>query len=133
MFDGTIQSGTAILKDKYGLAEKSISKLLGIDVMNLDEDYRSNSNSQTNHAEYVLPFFVGSLDATSDDAKLLGVIEGLIHYFDLSLETLALYAEITADEMKNFISDSNSLSVEKKYHMGMRIMLIHFVLKESYR
>lgn len=133
MFDGTIQSGTAILKDKYGLTEKSISKLLGIDVMNLDEDYRSNSNSQTNHAEYVLPFLVGSLDATSDDAKLLGVIEGLIHYFNLSLETLALYAEITADEMKNFISDSNSLSVEKKYHMGMRIMLIHFVLKESYR
>ncbi|MBA3925843.1 hypothetical protein HPK16_05780 [Listeria sp. W9-0585] len=76
MFDGTIQSGTAILKDKYGLTEKSISKLLGIDGVNLDEDYRSNSNSQTNHAEYVLPFLVGSLDATSDDAKLLGVMRG---------------------------------------------------------
>ncbi|WP_430534311.1 HTH domain-containing protein [Listeria rocourtiae] len=133
MFDGTIQTGVIMLKDKYKLNEKSISKLLGLDPNTLDEDYMSNYTDQTNHAEYVLPFLVGSLDATSDDDKLAGVIEGLIYYFDLSIETLAIYAGITPTEMKAFTDDPNSLSIEKKYHMGMRMMLLHFVLKESYR
>ncbi|MBC2264043.1 hypothetical protein HCB37_05855 [Listeria booriae] len=133
MYEGTIQSGVALLKDKYRLNEGTISKLLGLDITTLDDDYMSNYTDQTNHAEYALPFLVGVLDATSDDTKLSGVIDGFMHYFDLSIEALALYAEITPVEMKNFINDPSSLSIEKKYHMGMRFMLLHFVLKESYR
>lgn len=51
MYDGTIQSGVAILKDKYKLNEGTISKLLGLDITTLDDDYMSNYTDQTNHRE----------------------------------------------------------------------------------
>ncbi|MBC2304612.1 HTH domain-containing protein [Listeria booriae] len=129
MYDGTIPSGVAILKDKYRLNKGTISQLLGLDITTLDDDYMSNYTDQTNHAEYALPFLVGALDATSDDAKLSGVIDGFMHYFDLSIEALALYAEITPAEMKNFISDPSSLSIEKKIPHGNAIYVAPFRTK----
>ena len=65
-----------------------------------------------------------------NDTRVKVIIEHLLYDLKIDLETLAIYSEVTIDDLKSFINDTNSISYEKKYKLATKSLFMHFLFKE---
>lgn len=116
-----LEDNVAKLKHTYKMSEELINKIL----------YKSDPQNHSYH-----PIEISTLLARIDDSdetqKVCSVIEHLHTYLGISYETLASFGNINTDELEKFMQNPNSLTEKKQFVLAVRIMFIHFVLKEKY-
>lgn len=116
-----LEDNIAKLKDKFKMSEELINKIL------------DNSNSSTSPYEPIeISTLLACVDNGEEEQRLCTIIENLNKYLGISYETLASFSDLDTEELKTFLRNPNSLIDKKKFTLAVRIMFIHFVLKEQY-
>lgn len=118
------------LFNHYKLSPNSLSKISGIseekildyanDMIDLTLDHEVELNS-------LIILLTLSVDAHTEDERVQLLITGLMEEFELTLETIGIYAKLSTDEIENFLEDCQSLSIEKRYQLGVTVLFLHFV------
>ncbi|WP_253199000.1 HTH domain-containing protein [Clostridium estertheticum] len=61
--------------------------------------------------------------------RIKGVIDILISEFEIKYETLAIYAKLELEDVQNFMDDTNSISIEKKYKLAVAVLFFHYLFE----
>lgn len=109
------------LKYEYKMSEELINKLL----------YNPN-NSTSSYDPIEISTLLARIDDGDETQRVCIVIENLHTYLGISYETLASFGNISTEELERFLQDPKSLTEKKKFILAVRMMFIHFVLKEKY-
>lgn len=139
-----------LIKD-YKIELKSLSKITGIDygwlkefmdgkdvfldyftyLKNFTEDNSENVNKSSIPNPISLSSIVSVLSygRINEDERVKGVIDVLIAEFEINYETLALYAGLVVEDVQNFMNDTNSISIEKKYKLAVASLFLHYLFK----
>ncbi|MBS4191205.1 hypothetical protein KHA94_13530 [Bacillus sp. FJAT-49705] len=108
------------LKFKYKMSDKLIKKIIC-----------TNDSSDLYH-----PIDISTLLARMDDIdetqRVCDIIDLLHRNLGISYETLASFGKIDTKELEEYLRNPESLNEKKKFMLAVRIMFIHFVLKEKY-
>lgn len=138
------------LTQNYKIELKSLSKIIGIDYTWLKEfmdgkdytlDFFNNSrnlNENINNSNILNPSHLsnmiymlsdGILKVNEDD-RIKGVIDLLISEFEIKYESLAIYAKLELEDVENFMNNTNSISIEKKYKLAVASLFLHYLCKK---
>lgn len=120
-----------LLFDKYKLSSKSLSKITGV-----SEDIITNY-AKGELEDFAIPrelifriyLLTLSMEAEEEDGRVRGVIRSLMAHYDLSIETLALYAKVEPAEITSFLAGDPSISIETRYKIGITVLFLHFICK----
>lgn len=120
-----------LLFDKYKLSSKSLSKITGV-----PEDIITNY-AKGELEDFAIPrelifrinLLTLSMEAEEEDGRVRGVIRGLMAHYDISIETLALYAKVEPAEITKFLAGDHSISIETRYKIGITVLFLHFICK----
>lgn len=125
----------SLLKD-YKITLKTLSKITDID-FNILQDYVNNKINLENlpvlnKAKFANDIFMLSegIKEIKEDDRIAGVIDVLTIIFEVSYETISIYAGIKLEELQSFMKDTNSISYEKKYKLATASLFLHYLLKK---
>lgn len=142
------------LLEKYKIGLKSLSKMIGVDYVwlkdymdgkNKSYDYfnnminsdGSNENNINNsnipnpaHLSNMIFMLSEGVAMIKEDDRVKGVIDVLVDEFEISYETLALYSGLELKDLQKFMSDTNSISCEKKYKLAVASLFLHYLFKK---
>ncbi|WPC42759.1 HTH domain-containing protein [Clostridium sp. JS66] len=146
--DDIIRKDMQNLMKNYKIELKSLSKITGIDDILLKEfmdgknifldffinlkNFNENNNSNTPNPTYLLniiPMLSDEVLMISEDDRIKGVIDILIGEFEIKYETLAIYAKLKLEDVQNFINDTSSISIEKKYKLAVASLFLYYLFK----
>ncbi|MCH1626729.1 HTH domain-containing protein [Ferdinandcohnia quinoae] len=123
--------------DEYKITPYSMSLISGIDEVKVLEYVNYDTDLCFLPVEKLLDFTdlilflsVGMKDVTPDE-RVSSIIEHLNVSYNISFETLSIYANIEEKELRQFIDDYDSLSFEKRYRLGLVVLFLHFVLTKK--
>jgi hypothetical protein len=135
--DGLVDAIHRMEKD-YKLSLKTLSKITKISLLLLEsytsgkigyqEFQHSISRDDFDYLGDIVGMFAFKSGITEDE-RVKGIIEALTDFFDLSLETIAIYADLKFEDIQNFMKDQQSLSFEKKYKLSTAVIFLHFMFK----
>ncbi|MBU5438791.1 hypothetical protein KQI42_12255 [Tissierella sp. MSJ-40] len=80
--------------------------------------------------EYISTFLSGAISLISPDDRVKGIIEYLMEEYNISYNTISLYADIEKEDIEDFMKDANSISYEKKYRLATTSLFLHFLFKK---
>ncbi|MGX2962131.1 HTH domain-containing protein (plasmid) [Peribacillus sp. JNUCC 23] len=117
------------LFNHYKLSSSSLSKISGIPEETILK-YANGDNlsleTRMDLDDHII-FLTMSMEAHEEDERIQLLISGLAQEFDISIETIGIYAKLSPEEVDNFLEDSNSLSIEKRYRLGVTVLFLHFI------
>lgn len=149
-----IRKNIVDLLEKYRIELKSLSKMIGVDYVWLKDymdgknklyDYftnriNSHGSSEMNinnsnipnpsHLSNMIFMLSEGVALIKEDDRVKGVIDVLVDEFEISYETLALYSGLELEDLQKFISDTNSISCEKKYKLAVASLFLHYLFKK---
>lgn len=137
-YNNDIKGMLIYLIERFKFKVDSISKLTGIEVYKLEKLI----NGEIDFLELSLPLeqfstltrIVSMLNdgilSVDNDTRVKIIIEHLMYDLEINLETIAIYSEVTIDDLKSFMKDTNSISYEKKYKLATKSLFMHFLFKE---
>ncbi|GAA0079000.1 hypothetical protein UT300005_33790 [Clostridium sp. CTA-5] len=127
------------LVENYKFELSFLSRIIGVDINSLEKLY----TGQTDLLELALPIEQMSkltntismlstgISMVDDNDRVQGVIKYLtIQGLNLNLETIAIYAGISIEDLESFMKDTNSISYEKRYKLATKSLFLHFLFKE---
>ncbi|KQL52400.1 hypothetical protein AN964_01795 [Heyndrickxia shackletonii] len=117
-----LEDNISKLKNVYKMSDGLINKIL----------YSNETTTYSNHPIEISSFLT-HVDNIDDTVRIISIIEGLHRNIGISYETLAVYGGIDTFEFEEFLHSPASLKIEKKFILAVRIMYLHFVLKEKYK
>ncbi|WP_234123938.1 HTH domain-containing protein [Clostridium hydrogenum] len=138
------------LTKNYKIELKSLSKIIGIDYTWLKEfmdgkdytlDFFNNSrnlNENINNSNIPNPSYLSNMVymlsdgilIVNEDDRIKAVIDLLISEFEIKYESLAIYAKLELEDVQNFMNDTNSISIEKKYKLAVASLFLHYLCKK---
>lgn len=139
------------LLEKYIIDLKSLSKMIGVDyvwlkdymdgknklydyfnnMINSDDNNINNSNiPNPAHLSNMIFMLSEGVALIKEDERVKGVIDVLAGEFEISYETLALYSGLELKDLQKFMSDTDSISCEKKYKLGVASLFLHYLFKK---
>lgn len=146
--DDIIRKDMQNLMKNYKIELKSLSKITGIDYTLLKDfmdgknifldfftnskNFNENNNSNIPNPSYLSSMICMLLDGVlmiNEDDRIKGVIDILISEFEIKYETLAIYAKLELEDVQNFMNDTNSISIEKKYKLAVASLFLHYLFK----
>ncbi|MBU3102053.1 hypothetical protein KPL44_22685 [Clostridium sp. DSM 17811] len=130
--DCIIRGDIQNLINNYKIELKSLSKITGIDYVWLKDfmDGKNNSNIQEPaYLSNMLYMLSDGILMINEDNRIKGVIDVLISEFEIKYETLAIYAKLELEDVQNFMDDTNSISIEKKYKLAVAVLFLHCLFK----
>ncbi|APC42618.1 hypothetical protein KPL43_04125 [Clostridium estertheticum] len=111
---------------------KSLSKITGIDYVWLKDFMDGKNNSNIPEPAYLSNMIYMLSDGIlmiNEDDRIKGVIDVLISEFEIKYETLAIYAKLELEDVQNFMDDTKSISIEKKYKLSVAVLFLHYLFK----
>ena len=133
--DDTKENIKSLLED-YKFTLKSLSKISGLDYLWLTNfvDGKTTLNDLTISDRLSLSNMIfmlsDGISMIDEDVRVNHIIESLVSSFGINLETLAIYARIEEEDVKNFMKDTNSISYEKRYKLSTASLFLHFLFKQ---
>lgn len=146
--DDIIRKDMRNLMKNYKIELKSLSKITGIDYTLLKDfmdgknifldfftnskNFNKNNNSNIPNPSYLSSMICVLLDGVlmiNEDDRIKGAIDILISEFEIKYETLAIYAKLELEDVQNFMNDTNSISIEKKYKLAVASLFLHYLFK----
>lgn len=126
----------SLIKD-YKITLNTLSKITDID-LNILEDYINNKitlrdlpvSSKADFANTIFMLAEG-IEMVKEDDRIKSVIDVLTNIFEISYETISIYAGIKLEELQSFMKDTNSISYEKKYKLATSSLFLHYLLKKT--
>ena len=116
-----------------------LSKATGVDINSLEKFIAgqvelidlSLSIEQLSKFTRTISMLAMDITMVADDDRVHGIIEHLtIHGLKLNLETISIYADVSMEDLKSFMNDTNSISYEKRYKLATKCLYLHFLFKE---
>lgn len=117
----TIENNIKKLKNEYKMSEELINKLLN-----------NSQNSNSSYHPIEISTLLACIDDSDETQRVCTIIENLHVYLGISYETLASFGKVTKEELEAFLQNPQSLAEKRKFILTVRMMFIHFVLKEKY-
>jgi hypothetical protein len=101
------------------------------------KNFNENNKESINNSNILDPFYLSSMIymlsdgmlIVNEDARIKAVIDGLISELEIKYETLAIYAKIELEDVQNFINDTNSIFIEKKYKLAVSSLFLRYLFK----
>lgn len=120
-----------LLFDKYKFSSQSLSKITGVPEDTITKYAKGiiDDSSIPRELYYRITLLTLSMEAEDEDGRVRGVIESLMAYYDISVETLAAYANVEPSEITSFLDDYNSIPLETRYKIGVTVLFLHFLCK----
>ncbi|WP_413362180.1 HTH domain-containing protein [Lysinibacillus sp. 3P01SB] len=120
-----------LLFDKYKFSSKSLSKITGVPEDTITKYAKGiiDDSSIPRELYYRITLLTLSMEAEDEDGRVRGVITSLMAYYDISVETLAAYANVEPSEITSFLDDYNSIPLETRYKIGVTVLFLHFLCK----
>lgn len=115
-----LEDNIAKLKNKYKMSDDLINRILF-----------TNEKTYAYHPIEVSSFLT-FMDDIDDTQRICSIVDTLHRNIGISYETLAVFGELDTEELEKFLCNPESLSEKKKFVLAVRIMYLHFVLKEKY-
>jgi hypothetical protein len=115
-----IEDNIAKLKNKFKMSDEVINKILFI-------------NEKTYSFQPIeISSFLTFMDDIDDIQRIYYIEDSLHSNIGISYETLAKkFCDLDTKELEEFLYNPESLSEKKKFVLAVRIMYLHFVLKEK--
>lgn len=66
----------------------------------------------------------------NEDERVKAIIDVLISEFEINNETLAIYSGLGVEDVRSFMKDTNSISIEKKYKLSVASLFLHYLFKQ---
>lgn len=152
--DGIRENIQNLIKN-YKIELKPLSKMIGVDHVWLKDyvdgknnlnDFYTNMNFNEDNKEMInnsnipnpswlsnIIFMLSEgIKMINENDRVKGVIDGLIDDFEIKYETLSIYAGIQLEDVISFMSDSNSITYEKKYKLAVASLFLHYLFKKPY-
>ena len=151
--DCIIREDIQNLIKSYKIELKSLSKITGIDYAWLKDfmdgknsflnfytnniNFNENNKESINNSNIPNPSYLSNMIymlsdgmfMISEDDRVKGVIDVLIGEFEIKYETIAIYAKLELEDVQNFMNDTNSISIEKKYKLAITSLFLHYLFK----
>lgn len=130
------------LLEDYKFTLKSLSKITGLDYLWLINlvDGKTTLSDLTNANRLSLidrlalsdMIFMLSdgIPIVNEDDRVKGIINVLVYEFEITYETIAIYAGMRLEELQSFMTDTNSISYEKKYKLATVSLFLHYLFKK---
>jgi hypothetical protein len=116
----TLEDNIAKLKSKYKMSDEVINKILF-----------TNEKKYSYHPIEVSSFLT-FMDDIDDTQRIYSIVDTVHSNIGISYETLAIFCDLDTKELEEFLYNPESLSEKKKFVLAVRIMYLHFVLKDKY-
>lgn len=126
-----------MLFKNYKLSSYSLSKITGIkdeiilNYANGKDDLSSLPIKNKMDLVDLIMLLTLGMEAADENERIYAVIETITSKFNLSIETIALYANLDCEEIKNFLNDHTSISIEKRYKLGITVLFLHYICKQG--
>lgn len=126
------------LTNHYKLSPNSLSKISGISeetILNYANGVVDLSSSLETRGDLdlIVLLLTESMEACDKDERVQLLISGMMQEFDISIETIGIYAKISPEEIVDFLENANSLSIEKRYRLGVTVLFLHFICYTKFR
>ena len=115
--------------DKFDISIDTLSKISEMDPYILDEYLKYKRNfldidlkTFSSISTYSMFLSKNKFAVEDEDERLKSMIESLMGYYNFTLKNIALYSELNENDIESFMTDTKSLSVEKKYKLSIIIM-----------
>jgi hypothetical protein len=123
--------------NKYNIAIESLSKMARVD-LDWIKDYldgkkeifeENQLNENYLKLEYISTFLSGAISLISPDDRVKGIIGYLMEEYNISYDTISLYADLGKEDIEDFMKNVSSISYEKKYRLATTSLFLHFLFK----
>ena len=119
----------------YKFSPNTLSKISGIseeNILNCVDDISVSHDTRWDLDLFVM-LLTESMEAHNEDERVQLLILNMMQEFDISIETIGIYAKTSPEEIINFLEDATSLSIEKRYRLGVTVLFLHFICYTKYR
>jgi hypothetical protein len=123
-----------IIED-YGISPESLSKITKVDAVLIKELAEGRGNlfelsevTKVTFTNLMVMLSIG-LPSVNEDDRVKSIIELLNEIYEISYETIAIYAQLDREDILQFLHDSNSVSFEKKYKIAVIGLFLHYIFK----
>jgi hypothetical protein len=124
-----------IVIERYKITTQSLSKISGIEEEVISDLVKGRGdlsnlpdNIVMNFHTLVMMLAIGTSQVEADK-RLMAIIEGLNLQFDISLESIALYAKLDKNDVQHFMEEPNSISYEKRFNLAVTSLFLQFLFK----
>lgn len=121
--------------NNYKVTLQTLNKITGIsqdtilNFANGKDDLSTLSTSQRlDFIDLIGLLSFGMLEVDQSE-RVRAIIQVLNNKFELSIETIALYAKIDSKDLHNFLNDNNSISIDKKYKLAVTALFLYSLCK----
>ncbi|MBK1810704.1 hypothetical protein JHL18_08645 [Clostridium sp. YIM B02505] len=153
--DDILRENIQGLAKNYKIELNTLSKMLGVNYiwlkdfmdkkvhlnihffnrMHLGENYKSTDDSANAPNalwfSHVISMLYDGIDTISEDSRVKAIIDGLTMNYAMSYESIALYSSLSLNDVESFMTDTNSISFEKKYKLAVATLFLHYLLKKE--
>lgn len=122
--------------EKFKLTSDALSKLTGLDFDWIDSylnekiSIRSLPLDMTTQLSNISFMLSDGIKLINFDERNKGIIDVLKELFNISYETIAIYADLDVKDIENFMNDTNSISAEKKYKLATTSLFLYYISKK---
>ena len=99
-------------------------------IMNDKEGINSSNIPNPSYLSNMIYMLSDGVLMINEDNRIKGVIDVLISEFEIKYDTLAIYSKLELEDVQNFMIDTNSLSIEKKYKLAVASLFLHYIFKQ---
>ncbi|WP_308417927.1 HTH domain-containing protein [Halalkalibacter okhensis] len=109
-----------------GLDEKEV-----LDFANYETDLAHLPHEKVGHMVSMIGLLSDGMTLVTSDERVKAITEILNQQFQVSFETLALYAKLEEKEINAFMSDCDSLTYEKRYQLAVVVMFLFKLFSDN--
>lgn len=125
-----------ILLNKYKITPQSLSKITRIDnevIINFANGKTDLSTlSIFDRMDFIdlMGLLSLGMQAANENERVRAVIQVLNDEFEFTTETIALYANLTREDVQSFLNDANSISIDKRYKLAVAVFFLQHICKK---
>lgn len=127
-----------VLMNELRMDAQTLEKISGINQMAIEKYRKKDSTCDWGELHgvdrrmdfnHLLALLTSGMFACDVDSRLQAVIDVLQTNYGISVKTISIYTRVSEEDIKNFLADGNSVSVETKYKLAVPVLFLHYICK----
>ena len=122
------------IEKNYSISCETLSKSTGI-TQSVLQSFQTTGQlkdipDDDKHNLFSLLLLLDNIPESNEDQRVCSVIQVLHNFYGISLQTIALYAQLDLNQVQTFINDQTSIKLEEKYKLAVSSLFLYFVLSK---
>lgn len=129
-----IQQYLAKLEDSYHVTKETIERMVGLKAETLSaylREERTLTSDEQQRLGTVCEILLNGVTGVNDDNRIRGVLDHLVEDFSISYETLSLFSNVAAEDIKQFREGEEALSDDKKYRLSVKAYYLLLIASQN--